>query len=477
MIVFRNGYVRQEYGSRQPGPTGLPFELIAGEDLAASVQMVPAGTLVGRVYDSFGEPMPGIQVQVLRARFDARSVRTVETVRQVTTNDLGEYRVYWLDPGEYFVSASTDGTIDSSPRGGGLNVAPLEFRSMAALYPGVTDESQAVPVLVSPGEQLSGVDIMLAPIGTVFVSGNLVSNLPPDALMRARVGVTPQGWLELRGRISGGVSFAGMPGLFSMRVEPGAYTLTAEVTVNAVRYGASLPLDVGNRDIDNLTLALEPAFSLPGRVYVEGGATDVASELLDEFDLEDLRVFLDSRQIRDRGTGNAQPIDSDGAFEIEDVLAGDYQVRVMVGTYGLYVKRILLESREIPLADDVEIRRPPVGTLDILLSPNGGRIGGTARDRDGNPSPNVQVVLVPQEFSADRNLLPKTATAGQDGKYSITSIPPGAYRLFAWEYLDSGAYFDPAFVQRFESRGERIRIAENDQLRVDLQVIPESETR
>ena len=70
------------------------------------------GTIVGRILDENFEPVTGIQVQSLMYTYQ-NGTRTLVSERQVQTNDLGEYRLYWLTPGDHFVSA-----IPNSRRGG-----------------------------------------------------------------------------------------------------------------------------------------------------------------------------------------------------------------------------------------------------------------------------------------------------------------------------------------------------------------------
>src|SRR4026209_3014801 len=85
----------------------------AGQTLSAvSFQLVQGGTIIGRILDENFEPVTGIQAQSLMYTYQ-NGTRTLVSERQVQTNDLGEYRLYWLTPGDHFVSA-----IPNSRRGG-----------------------------------------------------------------------------------------------------------------------------------------------------------------------------------------------------------------------------------------------------------------------------------------------------------------------------------------------------------------------
>lgn len=52
------------------------------------------------------------------------------------------------------------------------------------------------------------------------------------------------------------------------------------------------------------------------------------------------------------------------------------------------------------------------------------------------------------------------------------AIAPGAYKLFAWEDVETGAYKDPEFLRAFEALGERTTIQESSHESVELKLIP-----
>ena len=106
LSATRNGYVRMEYGARSPNRPGLPITLNPGQKLADVVlQLMPAGTISGRVFDRDGEPLANVTVEALKYSYQ-EGQRVMNVVQTARTNDLGEYRLFWLQPGQYFVSAT-----------------------------------------------------------------------------------------------------------------------------------------------------------------------------------------------------------------------------------------------------------------------------------------------------------------------------------------------------------------------------------
>ena len=68
---------------------------------------LPRGSLItGRVVDEFGDPATDVQVSALRYQFVQGTRQLTAAGRVVTTNDIGEYRLFGLSPGQYFVSAT-----------------------------------------------------------------------------------------------------------------------------------------------------------------------------------------------------------------------------------------------------------------------------------------------------------------------------------------------------------------------------------
>ena len=109
LIATRNGgYVPAEYGQRRPTGQGIPFELSAGQRMSG-IQLAMASTGV-------------IARQGLRSRWrtDRKSSsagasncykdgrRALTIVQTAETNERGEYRLFWLTPGRYYVSARPD---------------------------------------------------------------------------------------------------------------------------------------------------------------------------------------------------------------------------------------------------------------------------------------------------------------------------------------------------------------------------------
>src|SRR5436309_8611602 len=90
--------------------------------------------------------------------------------RTATTNDIGEYRIYGLPPGQYYVSATLRAfnlfDIASSDRSG---YAPT-------YYPGTPTVSEAQRLTIELGQTKTGIDVVLTPTRLARITGTAVDS-------------------------------------------------------------------------------------------------------------------------------------------------------------------------------------------------------------------------------------------------------------------------------------------------------------
>src|SRR3954464_11712799 len=106
--VSRSGYISLSYGQRAPSEPVKPMEVTDGQSLAGVDIVLPRGSVItGRVTDEFGEPMLQAQVQALRYQYQPSGERVLQPAGGISgmTDDLGQFRIYGLNPGEYVISA------------------------------------------------------------------------------------------------------------------------------------------------------------------------------------------------------------------------------------------------------------------------------------------------------------------------------------------------------------------------------------
>jgi protocatechuate 3,4-dioxygenase beta subunit len=126
IATYEGAYVPAEYGQRSPTGEGIPFEIATGQKMAGiQLAMSPTSTITGRIYDRNGEPLGKAQVLALRPVYK-NGRRTLTIVQTVVSDDRGDYRLYWLAPGRYYVGAKPDvAEIAMNMRQTDSNSAPI----------------------------------------------------------------------------------------------------------------------------------------------------------------------------------------------------------------------------------------------------------------------------------------------------------------------------------------------------------------
>jgi hypothetical protein len=473
LTVMAAGYVATEYGQRAPGQPGSKLTVTPGVRIEPLVfKLVRAATITGRVQDSENQPLADVPVMVYRATFAADGRRVLTPVTFTRSNDRGEYRLYWLTPDEYFVSASPS-TGRGSPSFTPLNPNLPASRPgyPAWLYPGVPDLLHAVPIRLNAGELRDGIDFRFTPMPTVKVSGTVVDQRTGGGafaqILLSQLGdVRSAGLLQGLTDASGKFQFSG--------VGPGTYNLGASSTTDNAQ--GTRTVDVADKDITNLVIVLETGFSIRGRVIPDDPALK----------LPQLSVMLIPG-----GNGQAQ---ADGTFEIKNVRSGSSTVAVSGLTEGLYIKSAQFgrsNAMTDSFPDPGEIR-PAVtssggllpmtpgqiliateskDSLEVVISGASGSLKGTVNDAGGKPFPAARVVLAPEEKFRGIRPLYKVATSDQSGEFVFRGISPGSYILFAWDVIENGAYYNRDFMRPYEGNGVPVVIEPKVESIVRAQVI------
>jgi hypothetical protein len=157
----------------------------AGQSIDVGLQMQKGAAITGKVLDPSGEPLTDARVMVLRrmpmpaggARGLPPMPRLIPAPTQgAQTNDLGEFRVSGLPPGEYFVAVSPRsiamfGTAGTSPvrdRKAARTTLPTTY------YPGTTDQAAAQPIAVAAGAEVGNIFLTMQAVPAYRVSGIVV---------------------------------------------------------------------------------------------------------------------------------------------------------------------------------------------------------------------------------------------------------------------------------------------------------------
>src|SRR6185295_10331660 len=109
LTVSKSGFVSLSYGQRRPLQAGTPLQLADGQQLKGIQFQLPRGSVIGgHVLDEDGDAMPGVIVRVMRYQY-LQGERRLTPAGNAQTDDKGQYRVWGLMPGDYYVNALSRG--------------------------------------------------------------------------------------------------------------------------------------------------------------------------------------------------------------------------------------------------------------------------------------------------------------------------------------------------------------------------------
>ncbi len=320
------GYVDQPYQSNG-AETGAVLALQAGQQVKHVVfRMILAAVITGKVSDEDGEPMAGIQIVALhRPTEDELAERRwrpnhqeLSPVAGAQTDDRGQYRLYGLKPGEYYIRAVDEfepSAIDIQSEDQWQLKEALGTEFALVYYPGVTQMNQAQAVPVTAGEEAQ-IDFAMARTKTGQISGRVVGvDGKPSSDAYVLLQETPA--------TQYGMPHTATPndkGEFTMRgIPPGSYVLIAQQRSSGSDesgYSARQKIEVGADKNESVTLALGRGIRVSGRVSAVGGS------------LHPERLFVDLISEEDEFPGGWAHVKKDGSFEMPDVPDGSFTLSV-----------------------------------------------------------------------------------------------------------------------------------------------------
>lgn len=498
----KSGFVDAIYGQRRPLQPGIPVQLGDAQAIAnIDLRLTRGGVITGRIADEDGEPLARALVTVQRYSYQGGQ-RQLQPVGGDQTDDRGQYRVFGLPPGEYFISASAAGLEQiigrglqqlaaglgggaaAGGRGAGRGLGPFgppaepEPTGYApTYYPGVVNPPEAGRIPVGPGQEVSGIDFQIQLVALATVSGVVAGAEEGVAVMLA-----PQD--SDGGRLArlGGQMFTGRmqaDGTFAITgVPPGKYVAIARSGGRGgdPRVGAQAVV-VNGQNVDGVTLALQPGVTLSGNITVESSGTPAPT---------DYSVFrVDAPEVNPlplggggRGglLGGAGRSEKNGTFSVPNLLPGLHYVRVTgggvqgAGQAAWTVKAITIGGQDVT---DTPIELKPgqnVDSVTVILTDRTTEIAGTVRDAKNTGLSALTVIAFstePQHWRAQSRRISAVRT-DQSGAYRIRNLPPGDYLIVAADDVEQGEWFDPAYLDRVKGDAQRLSISEGEKKTQDL---------
>jgi hypothetical protein len=461
--VSRDGYVEQEFGQKKPTDPGAMFVLRPGQKMSDLIfKLGRAGVITGHVFNADGEPMPHVVLNAIRQVYrDGR--REFQSSAGAGSNDLGEYRIFGLAPGRYYVSAEeqTWNRVVGDREFNSIEKDTGEKAYAKIYFPAALDLGKASTVTVKEGEEIPAVDILMKEVVAYRIRGkvtNLLSktrggqNVQIDVLRRD----SGAGWSEV-----GSTSVEKADGTFEIpAVAPGEYILLAFSYSDGKLHSTQEDLTVGNADVEGLTVTIGPGVNIPGRVAWEGKPSlEKAGLTVGAAPPGPIYVWAESAEV-----------DTSNQFTLRDVSEGEFRLTVEGMSKDCYVK----EARfgDAVLSDmSFRVMKGSAGPLEITVSSLGARVEGTVTNEESLPVAGVWVVAVPEETKRKQHYLFKSITTDQYGHFDLRGLAPGKYNLFSWDGVEQGEWEDTDFLKDSEEKGVTIEVKNNEKKAIELKLI------
>src|SRR4030095_5357710 len=128
--VQKDGYFGRPEGGNSPATSAIHVNVVAKETKDASLSMIPGALIGGRVFGADGQLLSNAIVNALRVSYPL-GYAVLEGQVSKGTDDRGEFRLFWIPPGDYYLTAEPP---RAAPTPGG---APAG-QGIKTFYPGGT---------------------------------------------------------------------------------------------------------------------------------------------------------------------------------------------------------------------------------------------------------------------------------------------------------------------------------------------------
>ena len=426
VTATRTGFAAYSYQQGR-SMTGAAVTLADGQQAAnIDLALVAGGVIAGRILDEDGAPFAGATVEALVRRMQGGG-DALFSIATAQTDDRGEFRLFGLPPGSYFVSAADPAfTNVSTPKG-------VQHYS-ATYHPGTALADQARPVTVGGAGPAPRVEFRLQLVPPARVAGALTAYdarpLLNGAIIMSPLGgdgvpVVPD---EPKIFPDGRFSFDG--------VAPGHYQIRARGQTDpaAPALFAVYSIEVFGGDVEGIRMTLRPGAMLDGTLTFDSARGTRPP------DLSTLRVrapFIDGNAFGDSLTGTVQP---GGAYAIRGIMKGSHQLVVDGLQAPWVVKSVHYRGKDItdlqlPVEEHEQFR-----DVRIVVTDSAGEVSGVVRNPRDLPAANTGVIVCAraQVFWMRTNRRLRVTFTDQNGRWSVAGLPPGEYFAVASPLIDEG---------------------------------------
>lgn len=495
----KTGYLDVTYGQKKlgSGRPGTSIQLAEGQKIdTVALQMPRSGVISGMVTDEVGDPAYNVTMRAMKYVL-RNGLRELAPAGSAATDDRGHYRIAMLVPGEYIVCAAPrDEFVDAVARYEDLrsrSQQAMAGRASAALgpppeepkeayvtvcVPGTTQMSSATTLTLDVSEERAGNDVQLQIVPITKISGTVSwgGGALPIGLNAADTSVWLVDQASIFNPAGQRVAKAMEGGRFSFtNVTPGQYTLVAQADAPVAQASAGglagqkpaalamttlwagIDVTVTGQPISDLTLSMATGMSVSGRVVVEGAAP---------VDLTKLRLTAyPAGPTAGEMAATIGQVEADGRFTISGVVPGRYRiVPYQSASFGAVIKSSVFNGADT-LDFPIEVKGgESLSDGVVTMIPRLAEITGQLQNGSNQPVAGYTLIVFAAEprYWTPMSRRIQAVRSGADGRFTLKDLPAGDYRLAAVTDVESGQWFDPAFLRDLVANAITVSLAEGE---------------
>ena len=470
VVATKPNYVRTSWGEPRPEGPGKRITLTDGQKLDnINLSLKRAGVVTGKIVDEFGDPVTDVFVSAMRYQYIQGSRRLTPNGRGGATNDVGEFRVYGLSPGQYYLSATLRGMAvnfggDTNDRTG----------YAATFYPGTGNVAEAQRLTISPGQTITGINLSLLPIQTARVSG-IALDADGKPLGNTMINVMQRLGATMIGNTGAQVR---ADGKFTLNLTPGDYLLRAFAAGGlGASESAVAEITVNGSDIDDVRVVVAKPSTIRGRVVFTASASSTDPPKPTAIDLGAWRDWMIGQPVR-----SPAKVKEDGTFEIS-LSAGHVLLRAAPtgsapppaagGPPPWRLNRVIYNDIDV---GDSGIDVPPNATIEnviVEMTNHGNDVMSRVTDSDGKTVRDCFVIVFAQDparWTVQSRYL-SVSRPGVDDLFRARLLP-GDYYAVAMSEVETNAWTDPEFLSQARERATKFSIADGEKKTIDLPLSP-----
>jgi hypothetical protein len=131
---------------------------------------------------------------------------------------------------------------------------------------------------------------------------------------------------------------------------------------------------------------------------------------------------------------------------------------------------MMLGDKDV-LTDDMYLAAGTRAPLNIVLSMNGAVVSGTVFEAPGKPAGRVMVLLAPEGKFDNVLSFYELRSSEDNGHFEFNSVTPGRYKVFAFDHLQPGEYWNPEFLKPYIALGEPFDASDGARVKHDATLI------